>query len=150
MDHVVSAVLNESAMKVWCSSMQDVYLKIGLTAWAVIQVLYSIPIPFKFLLNDLMLSNIISNLASSSTPGIEPYNPELSSLPPELAFQVITAKYITMGTLAVSCWCLPIGLVDEVYIQIYIWETLINIDNDCNLLLERRLRLPTIVYFVSR
>ena len=49
-----------------------------------------------------MLSNTILDLSSSSTPGVEPFEPWLSSLPLELAFQVIASRYITVGTLAVS------------------------------------------------
>jgi len=45
----------------------------------------------------------------------------------------MVSRYITVGTLA-----------------IFIWEFLINICNDCNLLIEHRLRLPTVVYFISR
>ena len=59
--------------------------------------------PFKFLFDDLMFSNIFRDLNSSSTPGTEPFDPGLSSLPPELAFQEMVAGYITVGTLAVSC-----------------------------------------------
>ena len=68
----------------------------------VYQVLaYSILIPFKFLFNDsdLMLSSITVDL---TTPGIEPFDPGLSLLPPELAFQVVAEGYIIVGTLAVS------------------------------------------------
>ena len=69
----------------------------------VYQVLvYSILIPFKFFFNDLMLSNITIDL-NTTTPGIEPFDPGLSLLPPELAFQVVAEGYITVGTLAVSC-----------------------------------------------
>ena len=65
---------------------------------------YSILIPFKFLFNDLMLSSITIGL-NTTTPGIElePFDPGLSLLRPELAFQVMAEGYITVGTLAVSC-----------------------------------------------
>ena len=65
-----------------------------------------------FLSNDLvMVSNIIVDLNSSSTTtlaGIDPFGPGLSSdssLPLlELAFQLMTTRYIIVGSLAVSCW----------------------------------------------
>ena len=68
---------------------------------------------FKCLFNDLMFSNIILDLKlnSSSTPGVEPFEPWLSSLPLELAFQVIASRYIIVGTLAVSHWYLPKWIV---------------------------------------
>ena len=55
------------------------------------------------LFDDLMLSNIIPHLNGSSTPGVEPFDPWLSSLPLELAFQVMVSRYIAVGTMSVSC-----------------------------------------------
>lgn len=55
-------------------------------------------------INDLMLSNIIADLNTS--PNLEPFDPLLSSLPLELAFQVMTVRYIAVATLAVS-WFIP-------------------------------------------
>ena len=51
-----------------------------------------------------MLSNsgTILDLNSSSTPDTEPFDSWLSTLPLELAFQVMAARYIAVGTLAVS------------------------------------------------
>ena len=44
-----------------------------------------------------MLSNSILDLSSSSTPGVEPFEPWLSSLPLELAFQVIASSTSQLG-----------------------------------------------------
>ena len=96
-----------------------------------------------------MLSNTILDLNSSSTPGVEPYDAWLSSLPQEVAFQMVTARYITVGTFAVS-FGEPIGFVILTRFQIFVWEILINICNDYILLFEHQLRLPTVVYFASR
>ena len=73
-------------------------------------VTQSITAPFfKFLFNDPMSSNIIHGSNGSSTP-IEPFEPRLTSLPPELASQLMAARYIAVASLSVS-WCLlPIGL----------------------------------------
>ena len=61
------------------------------------------PHPVQVLFNDsdLMLSSITIDL-NDTTPGIEPFDPGLSLLPPELAFQVVAEGYIIVGTLAVS------------------------------------------------
>ena len=79
---------------------------------------------------------------------MEPFDPGLSSVPLELAFQVMTTRYITIGTLTVS-WC-QLGDFLSNLIQIIIWEMLINICDDYYLLFEHRLRLPTFIYFISR
>jgi len=50
-----------------------------------------------------------------------------------LAYQVMTSRYITVAALAV-----------------FIWELLNNILNDYNLLFKHRIRLPIVVYFISR
>ena len=77
--------------------MQNIYRIITGSLAAVIQL----PIPFKFLINDLMLSNIIlDSNTSSSTSGIDQRS---SSILLELAFKVMASRYITAGTLAVSC-----------------------------------------------
>ena len=77
-----------------------------------------------------------SNAIPFSNNSLKPVDPLLSSLPPELAFQVMTMRYITVATFAVS--------------QLFIWEILLNIFNDYNLLFPHRIRFSTVVYFVSR
>ncbi|KAF8810307.1 hypothetical protein BYT27DRAFT_7092581 [Phlegmacium glaucopus] len=57
----------------------------------------------------------------------------LCSLPPESALQILAARYITIGTLSV-----------------FVWETLNNMRSDYKLLFERRIRFPTVMYFISR
>ena len=96
-------------------ALQNVYLKIQHYSCDT-----SIPIPFKFLFKDLMLSNIIRDLNSSSTSGIEPFDLSPESLPPELAFHA--AGYIIVGTLAVSYWCL-----------LPIWISWLTVDSDVHL-----------------
>lgn len=43
-----------------------------------------------------------SNTIPVSNSSLKPFDPLLSSLPPELAFQIMTMRYITVATLAVS------------------------------------------------
>ncbi|KAF8806082.1 hypothetical protein BYT27DRAFT_7191384 [Phlegmacium glaucopus] len=58
---------------------------------------------------------------------------QLCSLPPETMFQVLVAKYVSVGTLAV-----------------FIWDILNHIPSDYELLSEHRIRFPTVIYFLSR
>ncbi|KAF8812436.1 hypothetical protein BYT27DRAFT_7133062 [Phlegmacium glaucopus] len=58
---------------------------------------------------------------------------QLCSLSPHMIFQVLVARYVSVGTLAV-----------------FFWEILNNIFNDYKLLTEHRIRFPTVVYFISR
>lgn len=75
----------------------------------------------------------------------------MSSLPAEYALEVVAGRYIVVATLSVSLKYLPIGLaLSKLELQIFMWEILINIDNDYNLLFEHRPHLPTAVYLISR
>lgn len=77
-----------------------------------------------------MSSNISTDAESSLI--LNPSNP-MCFLLPELAFQVKISGYILVGTMA-----------------IFVWDLLHNILNDYKLLFEHRIRLPTLVYFISR
>ena len=92
--HMVSAVLSEICL--WNVINGRIYI-----VSSALQLQCCIPIPFKFSINDLMLSksSIILDTNSSS---INPSDQGLSTILPELAFQVVAARYITVGILAVS------------------------------------------------
>lgn len=81
-----------------------------------------------FFVFRIMLPNTIANLDSS--PILNPLDPALCYLPPET---LMTARYVEVGTLAV-----------------FVWELLNNLLNDYKLLSKYRIRLPIVVYFISR
>ena len=87
---------------------------------------------------------------NSFSPGIDPW---LSAIPLDLARDVMIARYITIASLTVSpCYILDFSLTTKtsVFQKIFIWESVINIGADVDILIEHRLRLPTVIYFVSR
>ncbi|KAF7335983.1 hypothetical protein MSAN_02312000 [Mycena sanguinolenta] len=61
-----------------------------------------------------------------------PFTP-LAFLPPALARQFEVTRYILAATLGA-----------------YVWDIALNLGNDYTLLFKHRVRLPTIVYFLSR
>jgi len=69
----------------------------------------------------------------SSSSNVSTTDLGLCFLSSEMATEVMISRYITVSTLA-----------------IYVWDFSNNILNDYNLLSRYRLRLPTVVYFISR
>lgn len=79
---------------------------------------------------------------------MNPYTP-LAFLPPDLASQFEVSRYIYAVTLGVSHR--PARF--ETWLswpQGYLWDIAVNFNNDYKLIFVHTIRLPTVVYYLSR
>jgi len=75
----------------------------------------------------------------------------MAFLPPDVAYQVTVTKYVFVASLGVS-WLLLLHACrfSDWAWKVIIWDILNTLGEDYQIVFKRRVKLPTIIYIISR
>lgn len=77
-------------------------------------------------------------------------NTPMAYLPPEAAKALTFQVYVTVGSFAVSFFFKRRLHEINMIIQVLLWDVLLHLPQDYKMLMQRRMNITLVVYFISR